>query len=342
MFISEKRSKCMDEKKNSGRYSWGSEHRYYPASLYYRKLFGGRMQKLSIDAGFTCPNRDGRVGRGGCTYCNNDAFSPSYCTPDKSIRRQLLEGMEFHRRRYRRAEGYLAYFQAYTNTYAPLEVLKRKYEEALSVEGIAGLVISTRPDCLEEEVLDYLAALSRQVFVALEIGVESCYDRTLRRVNRGHDYAASVRAIRAVAERDIPVGAHLILGLPGESREEMLREAEMISALPLNMIKLHQLQIVKNTVMARQYQQDPSAFHLFSWEEYRDLVIAFLERLRPGIAVERLVGESPPRFLVTSRFGKRPDVLMQEILQTMEERDTWQGRLYQPSREQLDEKDGTL
>ncbi len=309
-------------------FEWGSEHRYYPASLYYRRLFGERVQKLSIDAGFTCPNRDGKVGRGGCTYCNNDAFSPSYCSPRKSIRQQLLEGMAFHKKRYRRAERYLAYFQAYTNTYAPLDELRRKYEEALTVEGITGLVISTRPDCLEEEVLDYLSDLSKRTFVALEVGVESCYDRTLRRVNRGHGFAESVRAIRAVAARGIPVGAHLILGLPGETREEMIEEATILSALPLHMIKLHQLQIVTGTVMARQYARDPDTFHLFSWEEYRDLVIAFLERLRPGIAVERVVGESPPRYLVTSRFGKRPDVLMQELLQRMEELDTWQGREY--------------
>ncbi len=316
-----------DSDKHTGlTFPWGTEHRYFPASLYYRKRFGGRVQKLSLDAGFTCPNRDGRVGRGGCTYCNNDAFSPSYCVPEKSITQQLQEGMEFHRRRYRRAGRFLAYFQAYTNTYAPLEELKRKYEEALSVEGVEGLVISTRPDCVDERILDYLASLAQQVFVALEFGVESCYDRTLRMINRGHGFAASEWAIRQSAARGLPTGAHLILGLPGESRQEMLAEAEIMSSLPLDMIKLHQLQIVKGTVMARQYRDDPEAFHLFTWEEYRDLVIAFLERLRPGIAVERVVGESPPRYLVTSRFGKRPDVLMQEILQRMEELDTWQGR----------------
>jgi len=307
-------------------FPWGTEHRYFPASLYYRKRFGGRVQKLSLDAGFTCPNRDGRVGRGGCTYCNNDAFSPSYCVPEKSITQQLQEGMAFHRRRYRRAGRYLAYFQAYTNTYAPLEELKEKYEEALSVEGVEGVVISTRPDCVDEVLLDYLADLARRVIVAVEYGVESCYDRTLRMINRGHDFAASVKAIRDTAARGLPTGAHLILGLPGESREEILAEAEIISSLPLDMVKLHQLQIVKGTVMARQYRENPDAFPLFAWDEYRDLVIAFLERLRPDIAVERVVGESPPRYLVTSRFGKRPDVLMQEILKRMEEMDTWQGK----------------
>ena len=313
-------------KKERKKFPWGSDHRYYPASLYYRNLFGGRVQKLSLDAGFTCPNRDGKVGRGGCTYCNNDAFSPSYCVPEKGITRQLQEGMAFHRRRYRRAGRYLAYFQAYTNTYAPLEELKRKYEEALSVEGVEGLVISTRPDCVDGAVLDYLARLAEQVFVALEYGVESCYDRTLEKINRGHGFAASVRAIRETAARGLPAGAHLILGLPGESREEMLEEAGILSSLPLDMIKLHQLQIITGTVMAKQYREDPDHFRLFAWEEYRDLVIAFLERLRPDIAVERVVGESPPRYLVTSRFGKRPDVLMQEIMQRMEELDTWQGK----------------
>ncbi len=310
-------------------YSWGTAHRYYPASVYYRRLFGERVQKLSLDAGFTCPNRDGTVGRGGCTYCNNDAFNPSYCRPEKPVSQQLTEGMAFHKNRYRRASRYLAYFQAYTNTYAPLKVLKEKYEEALSTEGVTGVIISTRPDCVDKEILDYLEELSHRVFVGLEYGIESCYDRTLVRVNRGHTFEVSIRAVKETAGRGLPVGAHLILGLPGESREEMLAEAEILSELPLDVLKLHQLQIIKHTAMANEYAGHPELFHLFTWEQYRDLVIDFLERLRPDIAVERLVSEVPPRFLAAPGFGRRrTDVLMQDILKRMEERDTWQGKEY--------------
>ncbi|HHJ10446.1 MAG TPA: TIGR01212 family radical SAM protein [Bacteroidetes bacterium] len=316
------------EKQDQRIFPWGTGQRYYQAAAYYRSVFGERVQKLSLDAGFTCPNRDGKLGRGGCTYCNNSAFNPSYCHPAKPVVQQLREGMEFHRKRYRRAGKYLAYFQAYTNTYAPLEVLREKYEEALSVDGIMGLIISTRPDCVDEATLDYLEKMSRKVFVGLEYGIESCYDRSLKRVNRRHTFARSVRAIQATAERGLPVGAHLILGLPGESEKEMLAEATLLSGLPLDIIKLHQLQIIVQTAMAKEYHKHPEHFHLFVWEEYRELVIDFLERLRPDIAVERLVSEAPPRYLAAPGFGrKRPDVLMQDILQRMEERDTWQGKL---------------
>ena len=315
------------DKQSKKVFPWGTAQRYFQAAVYYRSLFGERVQKLSLDAGFTCPNRDGTKGRGGCTYCNNDAFNPSYCHPSKPVAQQLREGMVFHRRRYRRAGKYLAYFQAYTNTYAPLEVLRQRYEEALAMEGVTGLIVSTRPDCVDEAVLDYLAELSQRVFVAVEYGIESCYDRTLERVNRGHTFAESVQAIRMTAARRLPVGAHLILGLPGESREEMVAEADILSALPLDMIKLHQLQIITGTAMAAEYKKHPERFHLFAWEEYRELVIDFLERLRPDIAVERLVSEAPPRFLAAPGFGtRRPDVLMQDILKRMEERDTWQGK----------------
>ncbi len=311
-------------------FAWGTTQPYYQASAYYRSLFGERVQKLSVDAGFTCPNRDGKLGRGGCTYCNNDAFNPSYCHPDKSIVQQLHEGMEFHRNRYRRAHKYLAYFQAYTNTYAPPDELKKKYEEALAVEGVTGLIISTRPDCVDEEILDYLVTLSHKVFVGLEYGIESCYDKTLKRINRGHTFDRSVRAIKETAERNLPVGGHLILGLPGESRQEMLAEAAVLSSLPLDMIKLHQLQIIRQTVMAKEFRNHPEYFDLFSWEEYREFVIDFLERLRPSIAVERLISEAPPEFLTTPGFGRRrTDGLMQEIVKRMEERDTWQGKCYE-------------
>lgn len=224
---------------------------------YCRRLFGHPMQKLTIDAGFSCPNRDGTVGTGGCTFCNNEAFSPSYCHADKSITQQLDEGIRFHARRHRQEVGFLAYFQSYSNTYAPLSVLRERYEEALAHPMVSGVVIGTRPDCVDDEKLDYVASLARRHYVMVEYGIESCYDRTLAAIRRGHDFACTVAAITATATRDIACGGHLILGLPGESREEMVAEAEMLSRLPLTTLKLHQLQVLKGSQLGREYQRHP-------------------------------------------------------------------------------------
>ena len=242
-------------------YPWGHERRYNSYAEYFRKQFGRRVQKISIDAGFTCPNRDGKVALGGCTFCDNNAFNPSYCSPGKTIAQQLQEGAEFHSIRYRRAINYLAYFQAYSNTYAPLSKLKQLYDEALNFPGVLGLVIGTRPDCIDNEKLDYFARLSESHYVILEYGIESCYDRTLKRINRGHNYLQAEKAIRLTSSYGIKTGAHLIFGLPGESETEMLAEAGIISQLPLNNIKLHQLQIVKNTKIAAEFAANPSDFH---------------------------------------------------------------------------------
>ncbi len=285
--------------------------------------------KISIDAGFTCPNRDGRVGTGGCSFCLNDAFNPSYCLPQKSVSQQIAEGIEFHQRRYRRAGHYLAYFQPHTNTYAPLSELRRLYEEALSCEGVVGLVIGTRPDSVAPEVLDYLESLSRRYYVMVEYGVESVDDVTLRRVNRGHTFGCAEQAIRLTAERGINTGAHLILGLPGETPSMMLRAAEVISQLPLTTLKLHQLQIFKNTPMARDFINNPSDYHLFSLEEYIDFVIDFVERLSPDIVVERFAGEVPPRYLLSEPWlTLRYDQVLNRIERRMEERNAYQGRLF--------------
>lgn len=308
-------------------YPWGHNRRFNSYTEHLKKTFGGRIQKLTIDAGFTCPNRDGTAGTGGCTYCNNDAFNPSYCRPDKSITQQLQEGIGFHALRYRRARQYLAYFQPYSNTYAPLEKLKFLYEEALNYPGVAGLVIGTRPDCMEDEKLQYLANLSRQYYVMVEYGIESCYNETLARINRGHTFQQTVEAIEKTAATGIPAGAHLILGLPGETREQMLEEATILSRLPLQMIKFHQLQIFRKTAIAGQYQARPESFDLFSLEEYIDFVIDFIERLSPRIMIERFASEAPPRFLIAPDWGKiRYDEVLRRIEAKLEEKDTFQGK----------------
>ena len=287
------------------------------------------MQKISIDAGFSCPNRDGRISTGGCTFCSNEAFNPSYCRPEKSIKQQIEEGIEFHRRRYRRANKYLAYFQPFSNTYKPIEELKNIYEQALEVPEIVGIVIGTRPDLVDNGILQLLNEIQETHYVMLEYGVESVFDETLRRVNRGHDFATAERAICMTAEYGIPCGAHFIFGLSSENKGMMLRAAEVISRLPLTTVKFHQLQIFKGTKMAEEYIQHPEHFHLFDLEEYIDFVVDFAERLNPNIVIERFAGEVPPRFLVSEPWMKlRYDEVLAKIEKRMEEKDTWQGKKY--------------
>jgi radical SAM protein (TIGR01212 family) len=313
------------------KYPWGHDRRFNAYSNYFRKLYGARVQKVSIDAGFTCPNRDGSKGSGGCTYCNNDAFNPSYCIPEKSVAQQIEEGIDFHRKRYREAGSYLAYFQAYSNTYASLDRMKNLYEEALAYPGVTGLIIGTRPDCIDDEKLSYLKELSGRCYLAVEFGIESCYDKTLIRINRGHSFREAEEAVNTTAALGLNTGAHFIFGLPGETKEEMLAEADIISKLPLKTVKFHQLQIIKGTVMEEEYLANPSDFQLFSWEEYLDFFVRFLERLNPQIVVERFTGEAPPRFLIRSLWGmKRTDQIVSLVEKRLEELDTWQGRLYLP------------
>lgn len=284
-----------------------AELRYNSYAAYFRRTYGERLQKLSLDAGFSCPNRGSDRSEGGCTFCNNGAFNPSYCSPTKPIAQQLDEGIAFHARRYARANGYLAYFQAYTNTYAPVEVLRAKYGEALAHEGVKGLIVGTRPDCVDAAVLDLLAELGQRAYVAVEYGIESCYDDTLRCVNRGHDFAATRRAVAMTAERGIACGGHLILGLPGESHERILAEAALVNTLPINTLKLHQLQIIKGTRMAADAAARAETL-TFGLEDYIALVCDFVERLRPDIMMERFAGEVPPRFQAfPERSWRRPD-----------------------------------
>ncbi len=301
--------------------------RYNEYGSWLTTQLGVKAQKISLNAGFTCPNRDGRVGTGGCTYCNNQTFNPDYCAPTKSITQQLEEGKAFFSRKYPEMKC-LAYFQAYTNTYDSLENLKAKYEEALRVPGVVGLVIGTRPDCMPDSLLDYLEELHCRSFLLVEYGVESIYDKTLLRIHRGHTHAQTVDAIRRTAERGIPVGAHIILGLPGESREEMLAEADVLSRIPLTMLKLHQLQLIKGTQMAAEYAASPEDFHLFTADEYVDLVIDFLERLRPDFVLERFVSQSPASLLARPGWGLKNHEFVAKVKRRLQERDTCQGRLY--------------
>ncbi|MDE6046837.1 MAG: TIGR01212 family radical SAM protein [Alistipes sp.] len=310
-------------------YAWGDSRRYNSYAGYFRRLFGERVQKLSVDAGFTCPNRDGTLAEGGCTFCNNGAFTPSYCTPSKSVGQQIAEGIEFHRRRYRRASRYLVYFQSFSNTYAPLPRLRELCGEALAHPEVAGLVVGTRPDCIDEEKLDYFAALARDRYVALEYGIESTSDSTLRAVNRGHDFATAVRAVRLTADRGLPVGGHFILGLPGESDEMLLEQTARINALPLTTVKFHQLQIFRGTAMAAQYAADPGCFRFWTLEEYVALFAEILRRLRPTLVVERFASEAPPRYHAGPNWGLvRNERLWSLLEKRLEETDSYQGEFF--------------
>ena len=310
-------------------YVWGDERRFNSYAAYFKRTFGSRMQKVTINAGFSCPNRDGKISWGGCTFCRNDAFTPSYCASEKSITQQIEEGIEFHRRRYRTAQRYLAYFQSFSNTYAPLERLRECYDEALAHPDVAGIVVGTRPDCVDEEKLDYFAELARDKYVILEYGVESCYDATLKRINRGHDFATAVRAIEMTAARGIHCGAHFILGLPGESDQMLLEQVEKINALPLTTIKFHQLQLFKDTPLAREYDEHPEHFRFWTIEEYIDLFVEIVRRLRPDIVIERFAGEAPPRYHHTQGWGLiRNETLLMMLDKQLEAKGVHQGDIF--------------
>ena len=305
------------------------EERFYFNDFggYMRRNFDFKVQKISIDGGFTCPNRDGTKGTGGCTYCNNRTFNPAYCHRNRSVTEQMNEGIAFFAHKYPKMR-YLAYFQAYTNTYDSLEVLRTRYEEALKVDGCVGLVIGTRPDCMPEELLDYLQELSHKVYVMVEYGVESTDDATLLRINRGHDYATAVDTVRRTAARGLPVGVHIILGLPGEERASLIRQARQLSELPITTLKLHQLQLIRGTRMADEFDESPEDFHLFELDEYIEVVVDYLENLRPDIVVERFASQSPKELLIAPDWGLKNYELVEKIKRRMRERDTWQGKNY--------------
>lgn len=293
---------------------------------FLRRTFPFKVQKISINAGFTCPNRDGQKGWGGCTFCNNQTFNPAYCRTEKTIAEQLEEGRRFFGRKYPEMK-YLAYFQAYTNTYGEVDEVVRKYEEALAVPDVVGIVIGTRPDCMPQSLLDYLAGLSRRLFVMVEYGIESADDATLLRIHRGHTFADAEEAVWRTAEAGIPVGGHVILGLPGESRDSLLRQAVRISALPLTALKIHQLQLIRGTQMAREYAEHPEAFHLYGVDEYIDLVIDYIERLRDSLYLERFVSQSPKELLIAPDWGLKNYEFTERLKRRMTERGARQGRL---------------
>jgi radical SAM protein (TIGR01212 family) len=308
-------------------YAWNHNRRFNAYSNYFKTLFGERVQKLSIDAGFTCPNRDGTKGRGGCTYCDNNAFNPSYCDPSKPVEQQIREGMEFHAWRYKNPARFLAYFQPYSNTYAPLDRLKEIYGQALKFPEIAGLVIGTRPDCIDDAKLEYFSSLAKSRYVIIEYGIESCYNRTLARINRGHSWEDSVKAIEKTAAAGIKTGAHIIFGLPGESMEEMMAEASILSKLPLTNIKFHQLQIIKGTGMEKEYHEHPDDFRFFELDEYIPFIVDFIEQLNPGFIIERFAGEVPPRFQAGPGWGLvRNENIVELVEAELERRNSFQGK----------------
>ena len=298
---------------------------YNDFSSWIRSKFDFRVQKISIDAGMTCPNRDGKISRGGCIYCDNRTFNPSYCHKHDSITEQLNAGKTFFERKYPEMK-YLAYFQAFTNTYAPLDKLKSYYEEALAVDDVVGLVIGTRPDCVSKELLNYLAELSKRTFVLVEYGIESANDDTLKRINRGHDFACCRKAVEETHKRGILVGGHIILGLPGEDAAESIRQAEIISSLPLDILKIHQMQIIRNTRLAEIYEKTP--FHVYSVEEYIQLIARYIQHLRPSLVLERFVSQSPASMLIAPKWGLKNYEFTNLLHNYLKENDIRQGSEY--------------
>lgn len=308
---------------------------YNDFPTFLKKYFSYKVQKISLNAGFTCPNRDGTKGWGGCTYCNNQTFNPDYCRTEKSIAVQLEEGKRFFAYKYPEMK-YLAYFQAYTNTYAELEGLKRKYEEALEVEGVVGLIIGTRPDCMPEDLLRYLEELNRHTFLMVEYGMESTFDETLQRINRGHTYKDTVEAVRRTADCGILTGGHIILGLPVETHDTMVMQAEVLSELPISTLKIHQLQLIRGTRMAKEYMDNPSDFHLFmKVDEYIDLVIDYVEHLRPDLVIERFISQSPKELLIAPDWGLKNYEFVTRLQKRMKERGAYQGKRYKDSEKRV-------
>lgn len=297
---------------------------YYDYGTWLRRHFPFKVQKLSIDAGFTCPNRDGRIGVGGCIYCNNQSFNPTYCNPARSVREQLEEGKRFFSRKYPEMK-YMAYFQAFTNTYSDLETLRKLYEEALDVEDVVGIIIGTRPDCIDTTLLDYLQDLNTHTMVTIEYGIETTNDNTLRLINRGHNFDCTRRAVEMTAKRGITVGGHIILGLPGETAEESISQAATISALPIDILKIHQMQIIRGTKLAKLYEANP--FHLYSPEEYIEVIVSYLEHLRDDIVVERFASQSPKDMLIAPQWGLKNYELTNLIVNKMRREGRSQGSL---------------
>lgn len=306
-------------------FAWGHRRRFNDYSSFIKREFSVRVQKLSLDTGFTCPNRDGTKGEGGCTYCNNKTFNPDYCEPHVEIKKQLDQGINFFIEKYK-TQKYLAYFQAYTNTYADISVLKKMYDEAVSHPKVVGLVIATRPDCVNDEILDLVAEYNKDYYVVIEYGTESTINRTLEMINRRHTYQETVSAVDAAHSRGIKTGLHMILGLPGEDRREILNHAKEISKLPIHTLKLHQLQVIEGTKIAHQFKLMPEIFLNFTAQDYINLVVKFLENLNPKIIVERFISESPREMLISPRWGLKNFEIVDKIDRQLEIENTWQGK----------------
>ncbi len=307
---------------------WGHTRRYNDYPTYIKKQFGGRIQKISVNVGFSCPNRDGTKGTGGCIYCDNNTFKPGYCEPNKSVKIQVEKGISFFEQKYPDML-FMAYFQSYTNTYAPIDELRAMYLEALNNPKVMGLIIGTRPDCVNPEILDMIQEISANKPVSIELGLESTLDKTLQAINRCHTWEDSMQAITWCHQRKIKVGAHLILGLPGETRDMILNHAKRISELPIHSLKLHQLQVIKNTPLAVLYKSDPNYVHLFDADEYIQLVIEFLEYLNPEIVIERFVSVSPVEKLIAPKWNQLKNFEIVAIVEkAMEVKNTWQGKHY--------------
>ena len=300
---------------------------YREFSDFLNTKFDSKVQKISINAGFTCPNRDGSKAVGGCTYCNNQSFSPGYGGKQQSVSEQLQKGIDFFSYKYPEMK-YIAYFQSYTNTYDNIDKLIALYEEALSHPDVVGLIVGTRPDCMPDELLEYFAELNKRTFLIIEYGLESTLNSTLDFINRGHTYEESVEAINKTAAKGIYTGVHMILGLPGESKDQILAHADKLSKLPITTIKMHQLQLIKGTIMARQYREHPEWFNLFNVDEYIDLCIDFAERLNPNFIIERFVSQSPKSLLIAPDWGLKNFEFTNKVQKRFVERETYQGRLY--------------
>jgi len=313
-----------DKKAILSGYPWGTEKRYNAFADYQKKLYGERVQKVTVDAGFTCPNRDGTVAKGGCIYCNNQSFNPSYNNASKTISQQIDEGIEFLKRRYGKLRKFIVYFQPYSNTYAPLDTLKRYYEEALSHEEVVGLTIGTRPDCVDEAILSYLQELAKSYDITIEYGLESISDDTLKKINRGHDVQSYLDALEMTTGRGIKICTHMIFGFPWEEKQQWIDTAGWLSERPFDFLKVHQLHIVSNTALANMYRKNP--FPLISHPEYIQVITTFLERLSPFIVIQRLFGEAPPRTLIAPHWGIRNTRLLKLLDEELEKQDTWQGK----------------
>ena len=297
---------------------------YNDFGSWMKKHFPFKVQKISIDAGFSCPNRDGTIARGGCTYCDNRTFNPSYCHKRDSVAEQLEAGKRFFSTKYPEMK-YLSYFQAYTNTYSPTSKLRAMYEEALAVKDVVGLVIGTRPDCVSNDLLDYLQELNKETFILVEYGIESANNKTLEYINRGHTFECSIDALERTHSRGIATGGHIILGLPGEDKNESIRQAKLISPLPMDILKIHQMQIIKGTLLARQYNETP--FHLYSVDEYIELIAEYIQHLRQDLVLERFVSQSPAEFLIGPKWGLKNYEFTNKLVNYLKQNGIYQGML---------------